>query len=155
MKTIHDTLFVNSTREMVSLSFELDKEGSGIIFFFFLLRSWQIEILLALFLYRAKKLTISLILFTNKTLSTSLILAICRTGLIYELRKLRTCSPRILCGSVVEHQSAESEDLGSIPHGDSELFLCHKLVTRRKTSLSKIQAVLLNSLFDSFWPLTL
>ena len=55
MKTIQDTLFVNSTREMVSLSFELDKEGSGIIFFFFLLRSWQIEILLALFLYRAKK----------------------------------------------------------------------------------------------------
>lgn len=33
MKTIQDTLFVNSTREMVSLSFELDKEGSGIIFF--------------------------------------------------------------------------------------------------------------------------
>ena len=35
MKTIQDTLFVNSTREMVSLSFELDKEGSGIIFFSF------------------------------------------------------------------------------------------------------------------------
>ena len=33
MKTIQDTLFVNSAREMVSLSFELDKEGSGIIFF--------------------------------------------------------------------------------------------------------------------------
>lgn len=33
MKTIQDTLFVNSTREMVSLSFELDEEGPGIIFF--------------------------------------------------------------------------------------------------------------------------
>ena len=73
-------------------------------FFFFLLRSWQIEILLSLFLYRAKKLTISLILFTKKTLSTSLILAKCRTGLIYELRN-ESCSPRILCGSVVEHEN--------------------------------------------------
>ena len=27
MKTIQDTLFVNNTREMVSLSFELDKAG--------------------------------------------------------------------------------------------------------------------------------
>ena len=104
MKTIQDTLFVNSTREMVSLSFELDKEVSGIIFFFFLLRSWQIEILLSLFLYRAKKLIISLILFTKKTLSTSLILAICRTGLIHELRN-ESCSPRILCGSVVKHEN--------------------------------------------------
>ena len=100
MKTIQDTLFVNSTREMVSLSFELDKEGSGIIFFFFLLRSWQIEILLALFLYRAKKLTISLILFTKKTLSTSLILAICRTGLIYELRAKLQNTPQLWSASL-------------------------------------------------------
>ena len=26
--------------------------------------------------------------------------------------------------------------LGSVPHGDSEIFLCFTLVTRRKTSLS-------------------
>ena len=103
MKTIQDTLFVNRTREMASLSFELDKEGPGIIFFLFPTLVTNRNTFF-LFLYRAKKLTISWILFTKKTLFISLILAKCRTGLIYELRN-KSCSPRILCGSVVEHEN--------------------------------------------------
>ena len=42
----------------------------------------------------------------NMALSTLLILAICRTCVIFKPR-----SPQSLCGSVVEHQSAESEGL--------------------------------------------
>ena len=41
-------------------------------------------------------------------------------------------SPKSLCGSVVEHRSANPKVWGSIPHGDSEFFLCPTLVTRRK-----------------------
>ena len=36
---------------------------------------------------------------------------------------------------VLQHRSAESEDLRFDPHGDSEYFLRTTLVTRRKTSL--------------------
>ena len=54
------------------------------------------------------KLTISLILFTNMTISTLLILAVCRTCVYYFLTGLNHHS---LCGSVVEHQNVESEDL--------------------------------------------
>ena len=46
------------------------------------------------------KLTISLILFTNMTISTLLILAVCRTCVYYFLTGLNHHS---LCGSVVEH----------------------------------------------------
>ena len=45
-------------------------------------------------------------------------------------------------GSVVEHESAESEGLRFDPHGDSEFFLCPKLVTSRKTSFSNIHICL-------------
>ena len=48
-----------------------------------------------------------------------------------ELRN-RPRSPKSLCGSVVEHRSANPKVWGSIPHGDSEFFLCPTLVTRRK-----------------------
>ena len=41
-----------------------------------------------------------------------------------------------LCGSVVGHPSANPKVWGSIPHGDSEFFLCPTLVTLRKTSFS-------------------
>ena len=44
-------------------------------------------------------------------------------------------------GSEVEHQSAESKGLrfdSSWPHGDSEFFLCPKLVKRLITSFSKL-----------------
>ena len=54
------------------------------------------------------KLTISLILFTNMTISTLLILAVCRTCVYYFLTGLNHHS---LCGSVVEHQNVESEGL--------------------------------------------
>lgn len=40
------------------------------------------------------------------TLSTSLILAVCRTRIIHELRN-GPRSPKSLCGSVVEHWSPE------------------------------------------------
>ena len=46
----------------------------------------------------------------NMALSTLLILAICRTCVIFKLRS-EPRSPQSLCGSVVEHQSAESEGL--------------------------------------------
>ena len=47
--------------------------------------------------------------------------------------------PRSLCGSMVEHWSAESESLSSISHEDSEFFLCPTLVTRRKKSFSNLK----------------
>ena len=61
---------------------------------------------LSLFLYRAQNLPSLLFLSTNITLSTLVILALCRTCVIHELR-----SPWNLYGSVVEHRSAESERL--------------------------------------------
>ena len=48
----------------------------------------------------------------------------------YELRN-RPRSPRSLCGSVA---GRNLKVWGSIPHGDSQFFLCPTLVTRRKTS---------------------
>ena len=33
---------------------------------------------------------------------------------------------------VSEHRSVESESLGSVPHGNSEFFLCPTFVTRRR-----------------------
>ena len=72
----------------------------------------------------------------NMTLSTLLILAVCRTRVIYELGT-GPFSPESLCGSVVENSGARIPKCwGSIPHGDFEFFLCTTLVTRRKTSLS-------------------
>ena len=62
------------------------------------------------FLYLAQKLTIFFMLFTNMMLSTSLILAVCRTHAIYELQN-GLCTAQSLYGSVSEHQSAESEGL--------------------------------------------
>ena len=44
-------------------------------------------------------------------------------------RSLGTGKYGILCGSVVEHRSAESKGLRS---EDSDFFLCPTLVTRRK-----------------------
>ena len=75
------------------------------------------------------KLTLSLIfLSTNTTLSTLLIPAVCRTRVI----ELRPRSPWCLCGSEVEHRSAESEG----PRFDSSwalrICLYSTLVTRRK-----------------------
>ena len=46
----------------------------------------------------------------NMALSTLLILAICRTCVIFKFRS-EPRSPQSLCGSVVEHRSAESEGL--------------------------------------------
>ena len=64
---------------------------------------------LSLFLYRAQKLTISLILCTNMTLSTLLIIEVCRTRVVWN-----------------------SKIWASIPRGESEFFLWPTLVTRRK-----------------------
>ena len=47
---------------------------------------------------------------TQRKKSTSLILAVCRTGVIHEIRK-GPCSPQSVCGLVVEHRSTESERL--------------------------------------------
>ena len=68
---------------------------------------------LSLFLYRAQKLTISLILCTNMTLSTLLIIEVCRTRVVWN-----------------------SKIWASIPRGESEFFLWPTLVTRRKKKLS-------------------
>ena len=65
------------------------------------------------------------------TLTSLLILAVCRTRIMHELRS-GPCPPQSLLGSVVKRWSAESEDLRSDSHGDSEFFLCLTLVTRRK-----------------------
>ena len=67
-----------------------------------------------------------------------------------------------ICGSVVEHRSAESG--GSIPHGDLESFICLTLVTGRKTSFSNslpssklsislILSTILDVLQEIFWKL--
>ena len=73
----------------------------------------------------------------NKTPSTLLIPAVCRTHVIYELQN----GLAHYRGSEVEHQSAESKGLrfdSSWPYGDSEFFLCPMLVKRLKTSFSKL-----------------
>ena len=56
---------------------------------------------------QARKLTL-LILFTNMTLSTLLILTVCRMSVIHELRS-KSPSPQSLCGSVVEHWSSKAQ----------------------------------------------
>ena len=69
----------------------------------------SIRILLGfLSLYRAQNLPSFLFYLQNMTLTTLLILAVCRTRVIYELRKGH-CLPWSLCGSVVKHRNAESE----------------------------------------------
>ena len=73
-------------------------------------------------------------LLQNMTLTTLLILAVCRTRIMHELRSW-PCPPQTLRASVVEHQRAESEDFRSDSHGDSEVFLCLTLVKRRKKNL--------------------
>ena len=71
----------------------------------------SIRILLGfLSLCRAQNLLSFLFYLQNMTLTTLLILTICRTRVIYELR-YGPCSPQSLCGSVVEHRSTESEGL--------------------------------------------
>ena len=49
--------------------------------------------------------------------------------------------PQTLRGSAVEHRRAESEDLRSDSHGDSEFFLCSTLVARRKKNYFFISLV--------------
>ena len=51
------------------------------------------------------------------------------------------CPPQSLLASVVERRSAESEDLRSDSHVDSEFFLCLTLVTRRKKNSFFISSV--------------
>ena len=58
---------------------------------------------ISLFLYQSQNLAMS-----NMTISTLLILAVCRTCVYYFLTGLNHHS---LCGSVVEHQNVESEGL--------------------------------------------
>ena len=59
----------------------------------------------------------------------TLILTVCRTRFIYELRN-RSCPPLSLCGSVAEHRSVESDGLSF----DSSWEI-PTLVTRRKKHL--------------------
>ena len=65
-----------------------------------------------IFLYFFSELKTYHLLFlsTNVTLSTLLILAVCRMRVIHELHKTPS-SQWSICSSVVEHQSAESEGL--------------------------------------------
>ena len=67
------------------------------------------------------KLTIILILFKNKPLSTSLILAVCRTRVIYELRN-GPYPPKSLCG-----QARNPKVWGLISHVDPEFFFVLRL----------------------------
>ena len=69
-------------------------------------------------LLRAQNLPFLSFYSQNMTLSTLLILEVCRTRVIYELH-IRPCSPYSLCGSVTEHGSTESEGRGSVLHGHS------------------------------------
>ena len=77
-------------------------------FFYFAPRSWQDEKHLSLFLYPAQNLPSLLIIFTNMTLSTLLILTVCRTRVTICIRPR---SPNSLYGSVVEHRNANSKGL--------------------------------------------
>ena len=61
-------------------------------------------------IYHLLDLSSFLFFIQNTTLSTQLILAVCRTRVIYELFD-GPCSPSSLCGSVVEHRSAVSDSL--------------------------------------------
>ena len=67
------------------------------------------------------KLTIILILFKNKPLSTSLLMAVCRTRVIYELRN-GPYPPKSFCG-----QARNPKVWGLISHVDPEFFFVLRL----------------------------
>ena len=99
----------------------------------------------------SSKLTIFRILLTNMLLSTSLILAVCRTRVIYELRNVHLS----LCSSVVEQRSAKSESLWfNSSWGLRIFFLCPTLVTRQKTSFSCVRFVSSKPLDEVFSSVT-
>ena len=75
---------------------------------------------------QGRKLTL-LILFTNMTLSTLLILTVCRMSVIHELRSKFPW----LSGRALELQGSTL-----VPHGNSDFFFWPTLVTRRKTFFS-------------------
>ena len=65
---------------------------------------------------------------------------------------------RSLCGAIVEHWSAESEGLRLDPSWELRNFLCHTLVSRRKTSFfisSPHETIIFSRLFKSIILLTL
>ena len=78
----------------------------------------------------SSKLTISTISIKNTTLSTLLILAVCRTRVLCN----RPRSLKSLCDSVVEHRSTNPKVWGSIPHGESEFFFIPCSLQNEKTS---------------------
>ena len=94
----------------------------GLRIFSFVPRLWQDEKHLSLFLYRAKNLPS--LLFYLQTWRYWHCWSWQHGG-----RVSLDLAHHSLCGSVVEHRSAKSEGLSSIPHWDSEFFLCSTLET--------------------------
>ena len=80
----------------------------GSVMFFFLCDKTKNTFL---YFFTEFKRTIFLTQYTNITLQTSLILEVCRTRVIHELRKFGPRSPLSLCGPVVELLCAEFEGL--------------------------------------------
>ena len=102
-------------------------------------------------LLRAQNLPFLSFYSQNMTLSTLLILEVCRTRVIYELH-IRSCSPYSLCGSVAQLQSIGARN----PKVEARffmgtLFLCPTRVTRRKTSLSIFFTIYNNFFLLSVW----
>ena len=89
--------------------------------FFFVPRLWQDEKTSFLILHWAQNLPSLLFCQKHYTIDTKSL----------ELSN-RPHSPKSLCGSVVEHRSANLKVWGSIPHGDSELFFVPCSLTRWK-----------------------
>ena len=116
------TIFVNRIRKMVG--FELGKETKKDGFFSSCHEWGQRKTnYLSPFLHRAQNSLSFFPYLQNMTLSTLLILAVCRTRVIYKLRD-RSRSPWSLSGLVVQHRSADF------------VGFCSTLVKRREKSYS-------------------
>ena len=115
------TIFVNRIRKMVG--FELGKETKKDGFFSSCHEWGQRKTNhLSPFLHRAQNSLSFFPYLQNMTLSTLLILAVCRTRVIYKLRD-RSRSPWSLSGLVIQHRSADF------------VGLCSTLVKRREKIL--------------------
>ena len=79
----------------------------------------------------SSKLTISLILFINTTLTTSLILILCRTRLVHELRNGPLSVDSLCLSDRVSKRGIRRSEVGFLM-GTRNIFLCPTLVIRPK-----------------------
>ena len=99
----------------------------GLRIFSFVPRSWQDESIFLYFFTELKTYHLSYSIYKHDAID---IADPSRMEDAYHMNLVIDLAHHSLCGSVVERRSAKSEGLSSIPHGDSEFFLCSTLETK-------------------------